>query len=271
MENAMGPPGDRNDRILVTGGTGTLGRPVVARLREAGRGVRVLSRRAREYEDGIEFVTGDLATGEGIEAAVKGAEIIVHCAGTNKGDEDKALNLVREATRAGTRHLVFISVVGADRIPVESGVDRAMFAYFATKRAAERVVSESGLRWTTLRATQFHDLILTVARQMARLPVIPVPARSRFQPVDAGEVADRLVELALGTPSGLAPDIAGPRVYDAAELLRGYLRARRKRRLTVPVPLPGKAAAAVRAGANLAPDRAVGRRTWEEFLAERVS
>ncbi len=172
--------------ILVTGGTGTLGRPVVRRLHDAGRAVRVLSRRSREAGEGIEYVAGDLATGEGIEAAVDGAEIIVHCAGSNKGDEDKARNLVRAAARAGTRHLVYISVVGADRVPVVSGADRAMFGYFASKLAAERVVAGSGLPWTTLRATQFHDLILIVAQQMAKLPVIPVPAGFRFQPVDAG-------------------------------------------------------------------------------------
>ena len=257
--------------ILVTGGTGTLGRLVVRRLRDAGCDVRVLSRRSREAEDGIEFVNGDLATGEGIEAAVEGAEIIVHCAGSTKGDEDKARNLVRAASRAGARHLVYISVVGADRIPVVSGVDRAMFGYFASKLAAERVVADSGLPWTTLRATQFHDLILMVAQQMAKLPLIPLPAGFRFQPLDADEVAARLVELALGKPAGLVPDMAGPRVYSAAELLRGYLRASYQHRPIIPVWLPGKAARAFRAGANLAPEQAVGRRTWEEFLAERVS
>ena len=131
--------------ILVTGGTGTLGRLVVRRLREAGCNVRVLSRRSHEAEDGIQFVTGDLARGEGIEAAVEGTEIIVHCAGGPKGDEDKARNLVRAASRAGEPHLVYISVVGADRIPVSSGIDRAMFGYFASKLAAERVVADSGL------------------------------------------------------------------------------------------------------------------------------
>jgi uncharacterized protein YbjT (DUF2867 family) len=256
--------------ILVTGGTGTLGRPVVRRLQDAGRTVRVLSRRSREAGGGIEYVTGDLATGQGIEAAVDGAEIIVHCAGSSKGDEGKARNLVRAAARAGTRHLAYISVVGADRVPVVSGADRAMFGYFASKLAAERVVADSGLPWTTLRATQFHDLILLVAQQMTKLPVIPVPAGFRFQPVDAGEVADRLVELALGTPAGLAPDMAGPRVYTVPELLQSYLRASGKRRLMVPMPIPGKAARAVRAGVILAPGRAVGRRTWEDFLAERV-
>jgi uncharacterized protein YbjT (DUF2867 family) len=258
-------------RILVTGGTGTLGRLVEPRLRDDGCDVRVVSRGRREGGEGIEFVTGDLATGEGIQAAVDGTEIIVHCAGSSKGDEDKARHLVRAASRAGARHLVYISVVGADRIPVVSGIDRAMFGYFGSKLAAERAVADSGLPWTTLRATQFHDLTLMTVRQMARLPVIPVPAGFRFQPVDPGEVAARLVELALGPPAGLVPDVAGPQVYEMAALLRGYLRARRKRRAILPVWLPGKAARAFRAGANLAPDRAVGRRTWEDFLAARVS
>jgi uncharacterized protein YbjT (DUF2867 family) len=258
--------------ILVTGGTGTLGRLVVRRLRDASCNVRVLSRRSHESKDGIEFMTGDLAIGEGLEAAVNGVETIVHCAGSAKGDEDKARNLVRAASRAGAPHLVYISVVGAEQIPVVSGIDRAMFGYFASKRAAEKVVEDSRLPWTTLRATQFHDLILTVARQMAKLPVSPVPAGFRFQPVDADEVAARLVELTLGEPAGLVPDMGGPQVYSAAELLRGYLRAsKRRRRPIVPVWLPGNAARAFRAGANLAPEQAVGHRTWEEFLAERVS
>jgi uncharacterized protein YbjT (DUF2867 family) len=263
-EEAMASP------ILVTGGTGTLGRLVVPLLRDAGCDVRVLSRRRHQSEDGLEFMTGDLGTGAGIDAAVEGAQIIVHLAGSSKGDEIKTQHLVQAASRAGAQHLVFISVVGADRVPVESGVDRAMFGYFASKLAAERVVTDSGLPWTTLRATQFHDLILMVARQMAKLPVVPVPAGFQFQPVDTGDVAARLVELALGKPAGLVPDMAGPRVYEAAELLRGYLRANRQHRLLVPVRLPGKAARAVREGANLAPARAVGHRTWEEFLSDRV-
>jgi uncharacterized protein YbjT (DUF2867 family) len=257
--------------MLVTGGTGTLGRLVVPRLRDAGYDVRVLSRHSREGGDGIEFVAGDLSTGEGIEAAVDGIEVIVHLAGTAKGDGDKAEHLVRAASRAGAQHLVYISVVGADRVPVASGIDRAMFGYFESKLAAERVVADSGVPWTTLRATQFYDLTLMTVRQMAKLPVIPVPSGFRFQPVDTGDVAARLVELALGTPAGLVPDIAGPQVYPMAELVRGYLRATGKHRPIVPVRLPGKAARAFRAGANLAPDRAVGRRTWEDFLAERVS
>jgi uncharacterized protein YbjT (DUF2867 family) len=256
--------------ILVTGGTGTLGRLVVPRLRAAGCEVRVLSRRHRQPGEGIEVVTGDLATGEGIDAAVAGAETIVHCAGSSKGDDVKTAHLVRSATPAGARHLVFISVVGADRVPQTGRLDRAMFGYFGSKLAAEEVVTGSGLPWTTLRATQFFDLMYLTVSWLARLPVAPAPAGIRFQPVDTGEVAERLVELALGPPSGLVPDLAGPRDYELAELLGGYLRATHRRRPILRLPVPGRAARALRAGANLAPDRAVGRRTWEEFLADRV-
>ena len=221
---------------------------------------------------GTEFVSGDLATGEGIDAAVAGVETVVHVAGSAKGDEDKARHLVQALAQEGAaRHLVYISVVGADRIPVASGIDRAMFGYFAAKLAAERVVAESGIPWSTLRATQFHDLTLATVKGLARMPLIPVPSGFRFQPVEAGEVAVRLVDLALGTPSGLVPAIGGPKVYEMAELVRGYLRATGKHRPIISLWLPGRAARALREGANLAPDRAVGSRTWEDFLAERVS
>ena len=258
--------------ILVTGGTGTLGRLVVTRLREAGRDVRLLSRNggAAEADAAVEFVTGDLATGAGVEVALDGVEVIVHCAGARVGDDDTTRNLARAASRAGARHVVYISVVGADRIPIRSRIDRAMFGYFESKLAAEQVVANSGIPWTTLRATQFQQSFLSVARGMARLPVIPVPSSFRFQPIDAREVAARLAALALDEPAGLVAEIGGPQALGMGELIRIYLRATHRHRLMVSVPTIGGAAAAFRAGANLTSDRVVDRATWADFVAERV-
>lgn len=248
--------------ILVTGGTGTLGRLVVPLLLDAGGKVRILSRHGREPRDGVEYLAGDLVKGEGIEPAVDGAEIIVHLAGGAKGDEEATWNLVRAAARAGARHVVYISVIGADRVPV---------GWFRSKLGAERAVAECGVPWTTLRAAQFHDLVLTVLEKMAKLPVIPVPGGLRFQPVDARDVATRLVDLTLGQPAGLVPDLAGPSVYPMGDLVRGYLRARGKSRLTMPVPMPGKIGRVYRAGDNLTLTGAdLGTRTWEDFLAEHL-
>jgi len=184
--------------ILVTGGTGTLGRHVVPLLREAGREVRVLSRHAHEPADGVTYVACDLRTGEGLDAAVAGVGTVLHLAGGPKGDDEATRNLVRAAQDAGVRHLVYISVIGADRVPL---------AWLRSKLAAERAITESGIPWTTLRAAQFHDLALLMAQKMAKLPVIPAPGGLRMQPVDAREVAARLVELTLGEPAGLVPDL----------------------------------------------------------------
>ena len=188
--------------ILVTGGSGTLGRLVVARLRSAGQAVRVLSRGRRAHETlrGVEYMTGDLTTGAGVEAAVAGISIIVHCAGTAKGDEVKTRRLVEAASRAGAKHLVYISVVGADRVPAPSRIDRLMFGYFVSKLASERIVAESGLPWTTLRATQFHEAMLLTARQMARSPVLPAMAGFRFQPVAVDDQSMEKMAKALGCP-----------------------------------------------------------------------
>jgi uncharacterized protein YbjT (DUF2867 family) len=258
--------------ILVTGGTGTLGRHVVRRLREAGRDVRVLTRGTGRDEPGLRFVTGDLLSGAGVQTAINGVPTIVHCAGARKGDELATQNLLNAADRPARPHIVFISVVGAERIPVHGLFDRLMFGYFEMKRRAEQIVVGSGFPYTTLRATQFHDLVFKVLEKMAKLPVIPVPSGVSFQPVDADEVAARLVELALGQPTGLVAEFAGPRVYTATELASAYLAVMHRHRLLLPFGLSGRQAArALRDGANLARDDAAGKRTWETFLVDQAS
>jgi uncharacterized protein YbjT (DUF2867 family) len=256
--------------ILVTGGTGTLGRQVVTRLQQAGRPVRALGRHATGMKPAVELVVADLETGEGVDTALDGVEIVVHCAGTAKGDDIKAKTLVEAAQRADVRHIVYISVVGADETPINGPIDRAMFGYFVAKHAAERIIAESGIPWTTVRATQFHDLTLKTLEQLAKMPVMPVFGGMSFQPIDSGEVADRLVELALDEPAGLVASIGGPKIYPMDELARSYLAADGRSKPVFGMPIFGSAARAQKSGVNLAPDRAVGRRTWEEFLAEKV-
>ncbi|NUR84181.1 MAG: NAD(P)H-binding protein [Nonomuraea sp.] len=243
--------------IFITGGTGTLGKLVTPRLRDAGHDVRVLTRRPRPAEPHLDYVVGDLTKDT---PDLTGADVVVHLAGGAKGDEVATANLVRAAQQAGVRHIVYISVIAADRLPI---------GYFRQKADSERIIAESGIPWTTVRAAQFHDFVLNVARFLAKLPVVPVPGGLRFQPVDKRDVADRIVELALGAPAGLVPDLAGPKVYGMGELLRDYLAATGKRRPTIPLRIPGKIGRAYRAGDNLTLTGAtLGTRTWEDYLRE---
>jgi uncharacterized protein YbjT (DUF2867 family) len=240
--------------ILVTGGTGTLGRMLVERLRAEGCEPRVLSRRP-----GPGRAVGDLDTGAGLADALRGASVVVHAASRPRHDVAGTRRLVEAARAAGAEpHLVFVSIVGIERVPL---------GYYREKLAVEEVVTGSGLLWTIQRATQFHDLLDALFTRLARLPVLPVLAGTAFQPVDVRDVAERLVALAGAVPAGRAPDLGGPRVLPMAELARTWLAARGLRRPVLPLRLPGAVARGYRAGGHLAPDHAEGRRTFAEFVS----
>ncbi|MGH3439965.1 MAG: SDR family oxidoreductase [Sciscionella sp.] len=245
--------------ILVTGGTGTLGSDVVRRLLDRGHEVRVLSRRPKPPErKPFTWLTGDLRRGTAIDSAVAGVDTIIHCA-TGRGDVEAARNLLASSKRAGILHLIYISIVGVDRIP---------FGYYQSKLAVERLIQDSGLPYTILRATQFHDLVRAIVKVLSAPPVVMlVPEGISIQPIAVAEVARRLVELTDGQPPGRVPDIGGPQVRTCRELAESYLRASGRRRLLVPIRLPGKAYRGFTRGGNLAPEHAVAGGTFEEFLA----
>lgn len=241
--------------VLVTGGTGALGRLVVGRLRDQGDVVRVLSRRA-----GAGTHVGDLKTGAGVADAARGINLIVHAASDTqrfgRTDLEQTVQLLDAARDA--RHLLYVSIVGIDRIP---------FGYYRRKLACEQRIASSGIPYTILRATQFHELIAFLLGGAERLPAAPLPLDFRFQTVAAAEVAERVAQLTDDEPAGRMLNFGGPEVLTLKQMATAWIAARGRPRRVVRLPLPGSVARAFREGRNTCPEQATGRQRWTDFVA----
>ncbi|MET7423805.1 NAD(P)H-binding protein [Dactylosporangium sp. NPDC005555] len=238
--------------MLVTGATGTLGRDLVAVLKERGHDVRGLSRSKPGYAH------ADLTTGEGLAEALRGVDVVVHAATDGRRDVAAAEKLIEALETAEHKpQLVFVSIVGVDRIPL---------GYYRDKVTIEGMVAAYG--GTSLRASQFHDLVLTLAKAMTKLPLVGFYPAFDLRPVEVHDVAVRLAEIVEGDLPARPADFSGPERRGARDLWRAYLGKAGKRRLLVPVRLPGKMFRALRAGAGTGPGGGTG--TWEQYLSRTL-
>lgn len=256
--------------VLVTGGTGTLGRHVVTLLRQSGHRARIYTRHPRGHVDAVE---GDLRTGAGLDKALAGMEVIVHAAsatsrpiGGRATDVRGTRRLLERAQTAGVGHVVLVSIVGIDDVD---------YPYYKTKLAAEQVVKEGAIPWSILRATQFHEFVDFLLHRFSRVPrVTAVPFAWRLQPVAAEEVARRLVAIALAQPTRASDDFGGPEVRDLKSLATAWLDAREEKRRLVNLTIPLSFSAQIAAGKLLCPEHtqgkiAQGKITFDEYLGER--
>jgi uncharacterized protein YbjT (DUF2867 family) len=258
-------------RVLVTGGTGVLGRELVKLLRDDGHTVRIMSRRPppTSLPAQLEWAQASLAAGTGLAEAVRDVQVIFHAASATgfsregrQVDVEGTRLLLEAARQANVSHVINISIVGIDRIP---------FSYYKVKLAAEKVIAESSVPWTNLRTTQFHNFIDILLQMASRLPIMPLPTDFPFQPVEVTEVAAPMVRSMEEGPSGRLPDMGGPEVIRLGEMVRGWLRARGMNRLVVRLPLWGKTADGFRRGDHTCSDCVKGKVTWAEWLKRTYS
>jgi len=250
--------------VLVTGGTGTLGREVVKRLLLKQHRTRILSRQSTPpVPAGVEVVTGDFMEGRGLSEAVAGVDAIIHCANLPQSEPMLGVEgtrlLLQTAHASGSPHFIHISIVG---------IDHSTYPYYAAKRATEEVIEQGPLPWSIVRATQFHDFVLKLIQSFGAdtLPVVHVADDMRFQSIDVGEVAAKLVSLVEDHPAGHAPDMGGPQILTIEEMTEAYLRVRGREATVQPEELASGMYDAFRSGINLVPDHAVGTITWEAYL-----
>jgi uncharacterized protein YbjT (DUF2867 family) len=255
--------------VLVTGATGNLGSKVVQKLLDLGHTVRAYARGSSAgIPAGVEIFEGDIRVGSGLVAATKGVAAIVHCATFfdpgGASDFEGTRHLLRAAAQNGSPHVVYISIVGVDRIA---------FPYFRTKREVERLIEASGLPYSILRSTQFHDLVLKliISFEDEQAATITLPEGVGFQSIDVNEAADALVRLTTQGSAGRAPDIGGPQALSLEAMAETYAEVSRKQRTIRAKPMPDAAEFhdAFRDSVNVVPGAPFGEMTWDAFLRQR--
>lgn len=246
-------------RVLVVGGTGLAGRAVTAEAVARGHQVVVAARRtpdddAPAYVDGAAYVTADLVTGDGLEEAVDGVDVLIDAsnAGGRRASHVFAhgsRNLLHTAARYGVGRAVLLSI---------AGIDGARYPYYRSKLVQESTYLESPLEVRIVRTTQFHDFVTSVFERGRRFGMLTAPSGTRFQPISVADVARALVDAAEGAGDpGSTRTVGGPRVEGARALARQWKDATGTRRPILSVRLGGPLGSAWRAGRHLAPEHAV--------------
>jgi uncharacterized protein YbjT (DUF2867 family) len=245
-------------RIAVTGGTGTLGTPLVAELKTRGHEVRALSRHSAEHPV-------DLTTGDGLAAALEGCEAVIDASNSapNRAKPvlvDGSARLLAAEREAGVSHHVCVSIVGCDRTPM---------GYYKVKTEQERVTTDGPVPWSIVRATQFHGLVAAAFDGAARFRIVPLP-RARLQTVAVAEVAQAVADVAEREPARGRVEVAGPEVLELRELARRWRAASGRRAVLLPLPLPARLGRALREGALTNPAADVrGMITFDDWLRDR--
>lgn len=199
-------------KIVVIGGTGLVGAALTNKLLASGHDVLPAS-----PSSGVNTITG-----EGLDVALTGAEVIVDVSNSPQKEDDAVLeffetsgrNLLAAEHRVGSPHHVLLSVVGADHLQ-QSG-------YFRAKLVQEDLVKKSGLPYSIVRSTQFFEFLNFIAASAASVDSIQLPP-VLFQPIALSDAVHELTDIILGPPINGTIEIGGPEKENLAELVQRYL------------------------------------------------
>lgn len=259
--------------LCVAGGTGQVGREVVRLAAAAGHQVSVLSRHvppvgSEKHNDGVTYFAGDATTGDGLAAAVAGADVVIDCLEGQFGKARKRFadgggRLLVAAHAAGVRKAVALSIINCDL---------GSSAYYASKAAKERKYDESPLQTVVVRATQFHGLVATIFAAGAKVRIVPTFKGARFQSISPVDVAAALLEAAAGdghAEQHRVVTIAGPEALAMRQMAESWMSITGARSKIIEMPLPGPMGDFLRAGHNLTSEPPYGKETFVSWLEKR--
>ncbi len=237
--------------VTVFGGTGFLGRAVVARLLEAGMTIRIASRHpellpAHRSQARVSLVQADVRDAQAVTAAVEDAQAVVNAVGLylQRGAEtfdaihvQGAATVARLAARAGVRKLIHVSGIGADPASASS--------YVRARANGERLVRDGFEGAAILRPSVLFgpgDAFLNTIDALTRAaPVFPLfgLGQTRLQPVYVDDVAVAIYRCIAGeVATGRLCELGGPKVYTFRQVVERVLAFKGRRRLLLPVPFP---------------------------------
>ena len=254
--------------ILVTGGTGLLGKEVVNQLLALKYEVSVLSSKKKiSVPDGVELFKGDLASNRGLQEATENADIIIHCASNPKDTQSVDIkgtqNLLNAIDKDKTLHFVYISIIN---------VDKSDYAYYQTKIKVEQMIAGSGIPFSVLRTTQFFDYVLNILESFDKHQgTIVVPDGMHFQPIEVKEAATLLVDIAQREPVGLVRGVGGPELLKFEEMTKTYLKVMSRNDELKVKHLEGDEYDRYRSENNIWPTNSYGNVTWEAFLRHKLA
>ncbi|UFH53312.1 SDR family oxidoreductase [Spirosoma sp. KNUC1025] len=262
------------NKVLVLGGTGVLGSAVVNTLQKASVDVLIGSRTQIKTDSystvnqstGIPWTHVDLLTGEGLPEALTGVDTVFHLAsapGKVAGEFFETVitrNLLKALKQSDVNHLIYSSIIGVDKIK---------YSYYQAKFAAEGLIQESRVPYSILRATQFHDLVDFAITKLMSLPVGFVPVKLIDQPIDVVSMAQELCRMAQSGPRQSIVNLGGPQVLDAGTLTRLWMKHRKMSKPIIPIPILGSLMKSFAKGEHTCPEKAVGSKTWEDYLLDK--
>ncbi|MFN7119496.1 MAG: SDR family oxidoreductase [Saprospiraceae bacterium] len=265
------------NKALITGGTGVLGTTLVRAFQQNHLDFLTVSRtgkRTQSYTDvtpitKLPWKRADLLTGEGLHEALIGVDTVIHLASVpgGRGKEMPEVTMMRHLMEASrmrqVQHLIYISIVGVDRVPLP---------YYRSKWEAEQLLQASGIPYTILRATQFHEFVDFMIGQLMRLPIGLVPKKLKIQPISLEAVTHALVQIAEGNAQNRVLNLGGREVLDMGTMVRLWQQYQGVSKPILPLPNIGQLMHTIAKGYLTCPEnRALASTTWEAYLAQQYS
>lgn len=254
-------------KILLTGGTGQLGKKLIEFLSGEDFLIEVLTRDTnKSLKEKVTYLNADLCQPKSLQVLISEYQAIVHWASNPKNTEEMDIkgttNLIERLSNHKVENFIHISIIG---------IDRTDFPYYKSKLRTEEIIKNSGLPYTILRVTQFHDFvyhrILNAGNTQAE--TLAVPQGLKFQSIDLTDVCREVLNLLKNKPINTVLEIRGPQILSIDEILDAHIQIIALEKKVSMVPVQNEFQKLFTTGINISSHAIKGHIQWVDFLRKK--